>query len=182
MADLRSVCSVGKQSGFQPFSLSAIQLSAFSFQLFPPEPVRVDSGRNASRFVDHMSRARSLLVCLFAALWLPATLHCAIDSAGLFEAASECCEHELAGDVTASCDTACEFVASSGQTQAAVVLKPVAPAFLPLLDCPLRALTDLDPSLGSFEQDPEATFRIQRTWHFLARAALPVRAPAAIHS
>ncbi|PTX91361.1 hypothetical protein [Opitutus sp. ER46] len=129
-----------------------------------------------------MPRFRTLLVCLLAALWLPATLHCAVDRLGALSAAPTCCaenEDTPAGNFD-SCDTRCQLAGVGLERGADLAVKALpAPAPLPwllvaALTLPLPA-TEVAPP-----EPPQSPQELRRTWHFAARAAVPSRAPTQV--
>ena len=128
-----------------------------------------------------MSRLRPLIAILLLALWLPATLHCALEAAGCLRA-EECCD----GHTDSACTRdACDTLETGFVKPAAlhVVLPPFFPdtaarlldAFCPLLLAPTALLLPPDTGVtGTVAAPPE----VARTWHFLVRAAPAPRAPS----
>jgi hypothetical protein len=123
-----------------------------------------------------------LTALLLAALWLPATLHCQIETLGL-EGFGACADH--ADDTTpADCtDDGCQ-VLESGQ----IVLCKTRIDFAPLpapadasACCRLRLSPPaLAPEISASRQ--EEMLPLQRTWQFARRAALPARAPDVLNA
>jgi len=123
--------------------------------------------------------ARRCAALLLLALWLPATLHCALEAAG-FDLLFPCVDDHEAGthhtDARDSCDvvegTALKPAANSVRLSQPVicvrVLGFVAPAFPILATPPATGVSAL------VAAPPE----VARTWHFVVRAAPPPRAPS----
>lgn len=122
-----------------------------------------------------MSRLRNLAAVLLVALWLPATLHCQLENAGL-DVLFACTEQAPHAD-----GDACQ-VLETGQITLAksrldLNLQPalVCACHLCLFDAgpPVPA-----PEISAPRQDE--TLPLQRTWQFARRAALPARAPSLV--
>ena len=118
-----------------------------------------------------MRRLRSLTACLLLALWLPATLHCALEQAGLLRADTACIDQCLSDN----CD---QLENGLYNKFASVALK--APTFAPLLClCCLNEITPetiIVPLLS-----PERTScppELPRSWQFVSRAAPLPGAPS----
>lgn len=117
-----------------------------------------------------MRRLRFLAAWWLLALWLPATLHCSLDQAGVFGETQPCAE---------ACATDnCDVLESGLFNSAGVSLKVPAPSVLLCLCC----LTEVAPEPPVVPAlSPEGTVsppELARTWQFTARAALPPRAPS----
>lgn len=122
-----------------------------------------------------MKRIFRIAVLLLLALWLPATLHCDLEAAGLAPASMECRDEHADA---AHADDNCDVVENGIYKAASATLKIFAPTLLAAGPCPSVALPAppvFIPPLAPERTDspPELT----RTWQFLARAALPARAP-----
>ena len=131
-----------------------------------------------------MSPFRRIIAALLLALWLPATLHCHLESAGVSDLFACTGDHH-----DSSCTDrgepnrdACDVVETASFRLADHTA--VAPA--PLLCVDLLVFVPLLPAL---ELTPPATGvsdliasppEVARTWHFAARAALPSRAPSLV--
>lgn len=126
-----------------------------------------------------MRRLFTILACLLAALWLPATLHCGLETAGFWQH-----DHEV-GATGAGCAESCEndicsAVEEGALKKPAVSVKVSAPLEIvcfirvisrspddaPAVDSPVSPVTSDTP--------PE----LARTWQFTARTALLPGAPA----
>jgi hypothetical protein len=126
-----------------------------------------------------MNRLRQCLVLLLVALWLPATLHCALESSGLFGSAAICCTDEhttAAGDNHCETDS-CAVLESNLVRPVGTDLVVPAPVALACLFCLIEITpeTIIVPTVS-----PERTHcppELARTWQFVARAALSPRAP-----
>lgn len=130
-----------------------------------------------------MSRWRNHLALLLLALWLPATLHCGFEAAGiggLFGCAIDHHAPDTGGTPTDPARDACDVV-ESGWFKLAD--HPPATATPALHICLLSLLTPppalpLQPPAGRLAAHLAAPREIARTWHFVARAAPAPRAPS----
>ncbi|MBL9200778.1 MAG: hypothetical protein JNL39_09745 [Opitutaceae bacterium] len=120
-----------------------------------------------------MPALRRLIAVLLLSIWLPATLHCALESAGLHlpllchgHEAAEVAETHCAGDD-------CHALDHSSFTSFAIT-KLVASISLPIV-ATLTAPLDL-PTAG-ISSPAAAPPEVARSWIFVERAALPPRAP-----
>lgn len=128
-----------------------------------------------------MLRLRPLLVLLMVAIWLPATLHCAIDQAELLESEPACCDEEqkeMSDNET--CSEHCAVVElglTKGSAENAAIAAPVIVALVDWL-APMNVAPPAIPEGVSrvANSPPE----LARTWQFLTRAALPPRAPSSL--
>lgn len=124
-----------------------------------------------------MQRWKSILALLVLAFWMPCTARCEL--AKSFEKVPECCEsnsHKSPDTDAGTC--VCDAVASGGyhfSNSKMVVSAPVL----------IYALADLfghnfsldEKSAPELIHSPQE-IRTQTVWHFISRAALPVRAPS----
>jgi hypothetical protein len=126
---------------------------------------------------------RRFIAVALLALWLPATLHCALEAAGfdeLFHCAADhhsSCEHEAPADATRD---ACDIIEGSAfkpVANSALLPPPVLCAHFLAFAVPPVAL-DLTPPPSGLGERILAPPEVARTWHFAARAALPARAPS----
>lgn len=126
-----------------------------------------------------MPHVRRLFVWVMVALWLPATLHCAIDRAGMFESQPACCdEHANQIPDAEDCAERCDLLNGGTPNLANDVVKVSAPVLLTCLSCLVERAREpvFVPLLSpvSAESPPEWV----RTWQFVERAAWPARAPS----
>ena len=116
-----------------------------------------------------MRRLRSLSAWLLLALWLPATLHCSMEQAGVFDQSQAC---------TASCDTDnCDTLESGFINATSVALK--APA-LSALTCLCGLIEVTTETMVVPLLSPERTGsppELARTWQFDVRAVVSPQAP-----
>jgi hypothetical protein len=123
-----------------------------------------------------MSRLQRFASLVLVALWLPTTLHCELETSGLFEALTECV---AAGDDCCD-DTNCSTLEDALYKESALGLKVPAPDATPCLVCLAVAFTpdsffaELVLAAARHEPPPE----LGVAWQFLTRAAPPARAPA----
>ena len=121
-----------------------------------------------------------LAALLLATLWLPATMHCQLESLGLetlFACADQPAETaHTEGDTCA--DDGCQTIESGkfAITKSKLNLSQLsALAFVYVACFPHPALPAPAPEIFAVRQ--EKTLPLQRTWQFARRAALPARAP-----
>ncbi len=138
----------------------------------------VDNGRDADSF-GFVYRIRSYIALALLALWLPATLHCEMEMAGLFADSGTCHDRNSSGG-TASEDCAvdaCAMLESGGfhsPTNTFLFKAPDLTACLLLLVPPLEFVS---PPAIRLDRTTAPAELIQ-TWQFVRRAALPPRAPS----
>lgn len=128
-----------------------------------------------------MSRFLKIAALFLAALWLPSTLHCRLETLGLDALFGCTAAHDESADHTESdpCATdGCQVIEDGQFTFAKSKIEPLS---LPALACVCHLclfLTEppaLAPAISPPAQDE--TLPLQRTWHFAHRAAAPARAP-----
>ena len=124
-----------------------------------------------------MQRLLKTTVLLLLLIWLPATLHCDLEAAGLTRSHP----HDSCAAANDCKTDGCAAVESSLIRETAPVLNLIAPVasdcFLYLFS--LADFTDeglAEASLSRCRQDPPP--EIEASWHFLTRAAPLSRAPA----
>ncbi|MBP6506394.1 MAG: hypothetical protein KA257_02415 [Opitutaceae bacterium] len=124
-----------------------------------------------------MPRLARFIPLLLLALWLPATLHCDLATAGLAPE-SMACENEHTPDSQAADN--CDLVEHSAYKSTSLSLKATAPTLCACLGClvenPAETSIVLQVSPARSDSPPE----LIPTWSFRHRAALPVRAPASV--
>lgn len=125
-----------------------------------------------------MTRLGRFLLFALLALWLPATLHCRLEAAGVLELR---CTEENSATADAGCqDDACPTIEQALFKDSAATVSIAAPAECHVPDCcalllvpdAFAAAPDLSPSRHA--PPSELTVR----WQFIARAAPPARAPS----
>jgi hypothetical protein len=128
-----------------------------------------------------MSRSARLLWLLLMAIWLPATLHCRLEAAGL-EPAHECCAENGAQASAGDCrDDPCPTVEENLFKESSQGLTVSAPS---AWDCDLDgammpgacASIPTVPALSPARHAPPP--ELEAAWQFMARAAPPARAPS----
>jgi hypothetical protein len=127
-----------------------------------------------------MPRLLKIAAFLLAALWLPTTVHCQLETIGL-GALLACADQtgEASHDDASGCtDDGCQTV-ESGQIVVAKGRLDV--ALLPAIACAghfcLFELRAPAPAAELIAVRQDETLPLQRTWQFDRRAALPARAP-----
>jgi hypothetical protein len=134
----------------------------------------------ASTFRTAMRRLLPFIACLLAVLWLPATMHCGLETAGLLLH-----EHGIESADT-GCATACEKESCStleeGAFKNATHIVKVSAPVLALCVTQLvliSAASELAEPLSSVSPDRSDTPpELARTWQFIARTALLPGAPS----
>ena len=123
-------------------------------------------------------RLRQLVALAVLALWLPATLHCALEAAG-FDGVFACADgHETGAHDEAPRD-ACDVIEGAAFKPAANTTALPRPSLCACLLCfvaPPPAI-DLTPPVTGVSEQVAAPPEIARAWVFVERAALPPRAP-----
>lgn len=122
-----------------------------------------------------MRRRRSLTAWLLLALWLPATLHCALETAGV-DIAFLCHDHDANESPAEHCaDDSCH--ALEGSALAAFTFTKLVGATIfsvvALLPEPIEV-----PSASVRPERTDVPRELQRSWQFYTRAAPPSRAPS----
>ncbi|MSU67033.1 MAG: hypothetical protein EXS40_00440 [Opitutaceae bacterium] len=123
-----------------------------------------------------MQRLRRLLALALVALWLPATLHCDLEAAGL-EIAFVCHDHDTPEAAAAAhcTDDACHAIEDAAYT-AVTFTKLVSGTVLSvvaLLPEPLEL-----PAAALSPASTDVPLEVPRSWQFSTRAAPPARAPS----
>jgi hypothetical protein len=122
--------------------------------------------------------ARRFAALLLLVLWLPATLHCALEAGSPFDSAATCCPGKSAAVGDDHCaDDNCVVLESHLVRPADDNLVMPAPVALAAFSCLIAfpPETIIVPTVA-----PERTHcppELARTWQFVARAALSPRAP-----
>ena len=130
-----------------------------------------------------MRALRILVALLLALVWLPATVHCGLDAAGLLAHADSCCstdEHHSPHSSKCGAD-GCDVVESGGYQVTGGYVKIPTPLWresLLTLIASVPALVEESEFVvvEAVESPPE----MKRTWHIVSRAALSPRAPSLI--
>lgn len=132
--------------------------------------------------VSAMSRlVRTLLFTLLAA-WLPVTLHCKLEAAGLFTSPDDCCAVEPAATIPDSdCkDDACPTVEDALFKESSQALQVAAPSATGCFACLALVALERDlraaPALSPPRHGPPPELKV--AWQFLSRAAPRARAPS----
>lgn len=132
-----------------------------------------------------MQRLRRLFALALVALWLPATLHCALEAAGfddLFHCVNDLhapCDHAAPSETPVDACNLVEDASFKPATDTAVLPPPTLCACLLCFVAPPLAI-DLTPPPRGLSDCIVAPPEVARTWHFVARAAPPSRAPSLV--
>lgn len=128
-----------------------------------------------------MRRLLPFIAALLAVLWLPATLHCGLETAGLL-LHGHGAESADAGCATACENDSCALVEDGAFKNATGLVKVGAPV---LALCVTQLVLDLCAASGSIAPllsvSPDTTDsppELVRTWQFVARTALLPGAPS----
>lgn len=125
-----------------------------------------------------MIRFGRVLLFALLALWLPATLHCRLEAAGVFDA--HCSETPAAQTGEECADDVCPTVEQGLYKDSSATIAVTAPAECHVPDCCalLLALDRLvvEPVLSPVRHAPPSELTVG--WQFLTRAAPPARAPS----
>lgn len=115
---------------------------------------------------------------LLVAIWLPATLHCQLESAGLSGASDCCVADEMAVPSDDCAGDACATLEESLYKESSTLLKVAAPAACACFACGALALPAFlpEPALSPARHAPPLELRV--AWQFVSRAAPPARAPS----
>lgn len=127
-----------------------------------------------------MLRFTKTWALLLAILWVPASVHCAMDRADWFEIAPSCCNGKAdpaKSDTSSECCAMLDSVMprlTTTDIKAPSLIGSMALPWVAWPDCEfvLRPLVSLEVTIGP----PE----LSTTWQFLDRAALPLRAPPVV--
>jgi hypothetical protein len=128
-------------------------------------------------------RLRRLFALALLSLWLPATLHCDLEAAGLDTLFHCLTEHHVSTDGAHAESTrdACDIV-ETGAFQPAADTATLPPPALHALLLDLvfvPTVLPLTPPAHGLCEQVSAPPEVARTWHFVVRAAPPARAPSA---
>ncbi|MEO6244096.1 MAG: hypothetical protein ABIQ12_01565 [Opitutaceae bacterium] len=126
-----------------------------------------------------MTALRRIIALAMLAAWLPATLHCAIEAAGLDQWLG--CHDEAAHDASHCTDDACHAIEG-------VAYKPdAAPIQVPVPSLTLVCHSLICVAVSAERSAPTPVVappveppRLLQRWHFVRRAAPSARAPACI--
>ena len=124
-----------------------------------------------------MSRLVRLLLLTLVAAWLPVTLHCSLEAAGVFAAADDCCTAEPSASAGDCKDDACPTVENALYKESSHALTVAAPELARCFVClELPAPGSQLQALSPARHAPPPELRV--TWQFVTRAAPPARAPS----
>lgn len=122
-------------------------------------------------------RLRRLLTFALLALWLPATLHCDLEAAGL-ALPFICHDHDTATRSDWPCaDDECHALDGASYTAFALTKLVSATVLSVLARLPDSIETPVD---GVRPERTDVPRKLRRTWQFDTRAAPPARAPSAL--
>ncbi len=133
-----------------------------------------------------MSRTWSVLIWLLAVVWLPGTLHCSMESAGVFVAiVDHCCAEEATAeqeaDGTSETGAACTALEAEFLQQGGDAAKVPAPVLMALLYEWLSPSDPAEEPVAGTAVSPATTDsppELSGTWSFVRRAAGSPRAPS----
>ena len=132
-----------------------------------------------------MLRFAKLVSFLLVSLWLPATLHCQLESLGLGTVFS-CPEQPAHTDHASEKECAYDGCQTVESGQFVFSKTRIVPPLLPSTICLLaHCLLHVSPPAivyESFALHQNETLPLHRTWQFVRRAALPARAPDSLNT
>jgi hypothetical protein len=122
---------------------------------------------------------RSMAALLLLALWLPATSHCLMESAGLMPTALSCAD-ECSPGAPAGQDTEdlCASLESASYKAGDDDALTIVPSFLPALALVFVLPESFSGATTSPLFPTVSPPALRVTWQFVQRAALPVRSPS----
>lgn len=143
------------------------------------------TGEMRRAFIAPMRRCRVFTALLLALLWLPATVHCGLEAAGLVEHADACGheDHRKNDADSGHCDADnCSLVEDGAYAPSHQLVKVAAPiALLHVCHAVMRlAFETRARVVAEISPRTESPPEINRTWQFVARAALSPRAPSLV--
>jgi hypothetical protein len=123
-----------------------------------------------------MRALNSVLATFLVLLWMPVTVHCGLEEAGILELSAEtCCDEKE----TCAKDS-CAVVEDGGYTLTVSQPKVPAPGLL-ASSCFLYAQTihlAEESMAAAWSETMDASLDWVSDWHFVRRAAFPARAPS----
>ena len=138
--------------------------------------------RNSGIYIS-VHPARTLLIIVLSLAWLPTVSHCKLEAVPGFEFLATCHgpAESAPAEQDADCDTdGCAPIESGQYLAGSKVPKAPKPALVPVV---LMAALLPDNSLSRAGCDQPAFSpsppELPRTWQFVCRTALPIRAPSA---
>lgn len=127
-----------------------------------------------------MRRFRAFAALVLLALWLPATLHCALEEAGLFHQDGCCAEQSVDHCESDTCVVLETGFLNSTAPGATLLAKDAALASCVCLLC-VAPVFDVSVPLAptvEYQVQTERAVNWLPTWSFAHRLALPARAPS----
>lgn len=125
-----------------------------------------------------MPRVVRFALWLLVALWLPATMHCQLEAAGMGESQHDSCCTGATADSGADCfGDACANIENSLIKDSAPELHLAAPVTVcPFGGAALVRAARTEPILSPKRHAPPLALKV--AWQFIERAAPPARAPS----
>jgi hypothetical protein len=120
---------------------------------------------------------RRFAALMLLALWLPATLHCDLEAAGVTNILG-CHDHRTTGPAFGTDDHCHSIDGVSYKLDFRSSRTPPPAAFILFVLADPRVLTTATLPRRIAVESRAAPPEIARTWHFVARAAPPARAPS----
>jgi hypothetical protein len=137
--------------------------------------------RGSPAFFAFVHRFRRIFALLLLAAWLPATLHCGLEAAGL-HLGPECCAGASHAEATSGCESDdCEIL--EGGFTPSSSLHVTAPA-IAVCACLLHAESQppmvavFSPPASGIDDAAAPPRELVPSWPFVSRAALSPRAPS----
>ena len=126
--------------------------------------------------ISVVHRLRKMFSLLALAVWLPATVHCELESVSGFEFL-QCVSDGQNSKGNCSDDGCCTVEKSQYKSKQARLTIPL-PDLLPVAFAPVLDVANTLPAEVSLGVLTAAPPELHQTWHFVSRMALPVRAPS----
>jgi hypothetical protein len=120
---------------------------------------------------------RRVVALLLLALWLPATLHCDLEAAGVTNILG-CHDHRTTGPAFGSDDHCHSIEGVAYKLDFAAIKTPPPVTSLLFVFAHPSLLAAVFPPRAITVEANAAPPEVARTWHFVARAAPPARAPS----
>lgn len=123
-----------------------------------------------------MKRLFSIVALLLLAIWLPATLHCDLEAAGLAPSAVACHDDHCTSEHSAD---NCSLIEDGSFRASADTLKVASPNLVSFCACLLcGAAISISPPMLAVEPSIAPPLELKVGWQFVVRAAPPARAPS----
>ena len=142
-----------------------------------PDPADLTSATASLITTPTLKSARNILALLLTVLWLPATSHCLLESAGFIQTDDCCAATESSCDKGDTCGDECQSLESASYKASDAPQLLGSPELLVTVLLPTATTEQSVPHYGpSLAADRVICLAVG--WQFSSRAAIPVRAPS----